>query len=117
MNREWVFKFEYEYIDFIKSVANCGVEALYGVNQQRIELHKALLKHHGYDAENPDVYMKSKIIMENLDVAIEYDENQPICTPYEASNLSHWLSCAEFRYYMEGKIKRIKIGGKYLPTE
>ena len=117
MKRDSSFELEYEYIDFIKSIANCGVTSLYGIDQKRVALHKQLLKHHGYDAENPDIYQKSKIIMENLDDAIDYDERQPKCTPHEALRLNHWLSCVEFRGYMEGKIMRIKLGGRYLPTE
>ena len=104
------FKHEYAYLSWLNEIAkNKDVSGLYGLEQRRVELHKAIFKNLPYecDIDDPEIYIRSKAIMSNLDKIIGFEPPEHI-TAGICYKLNRLLTCQEGQYYMQGKIKRLR---------
>lgn len=98
---------EYEYLDSIKRIADTNQIGLRGMDEARTKNHMRLLrKYHFAVQKDTGLYLKSKVLMDNLDVMVELDLGSKV-TGEECRKLAEWLGSTEFREYMEGKTKEL----------
>ena len=107
------YKEIYDYLYFIKEINKLDISSAYGVDQKRTELHYEMFLLCDFDLENnSDMYFRSKALTGNLEVMIDFDLVRNVVTPIECINMNHWLRCAEFSFFMEGKTTGIRANGK-----
>lgn len=98
-----LYQEEYEYLDSIKRIAGTNQIGLRGLDEARTKNHMKLLrKYHFAVQKDTGLYLRSKVLMDNLDIMVDLDLDQRV-TGEECRRLAEWLDSPEFRMYMEGK--------------
>lgn len=104
---------EYNYLSLLNELEKLkseGFEGFYGLEQQRVELHKAIFTSknllYDIDIEDSDVYLRSKKILTNLNVACFF--NPPEHIGISACELHRLISCQEGEAFLTGKINRLR---------
>lgn len=104
---------EYEYLDFVKRSSTMNQIGLRGLEEGRTKRHHQLLRKYGfYPDKDPSVYLKSKVLLDNLTVMIDMDLYEKV-SGQECKKLSDWLSSRAFREFIEGRADGIYHKGYY----
>lgn len=99
---------EYDYLESIKRIAGTNQIGLRGPDEARTKNHLRLLKKYRYPVgKDSGLYLRSRVLMDNLDVMVDLDLNGRV-TGEECRRLAEWLDSTEFRMYMEGKTKELR---------
>lgn len=98
-----IYPEEYDYLEFIKRLSFINQNGIRGLEEERVKKHQLLLEKYGYPvSSNYHMYIRSKSLMDNLDVMIGFELNTKVSLK-ECATLARRLKSKEFKEYMSGK--------------